>query len=84
MKSGEKMPDAIYDARYFICIYTAKGPNLKRKLESELKTRRSRYVSALTIYEVYRLSLQTKGREVAKMRKTVIERDFEVIPVTLN
>jgi predicted nucleic acid-binding protein len=82
MRSGEKMPETLYDTRYFICVYTAKEPNLKRKLRSELETRRQRYVSAITIHEVYRLSLQAEGREVAKIRKSAIERDFEVIPVT--
>jgi predicted nucleic acid-binding protein len=35
----------------------------------------------MTIHEVYRVSLEEEGREVARMRKRAIERDFEIIDV---
>jgi len=75
------MSDTLYDTRYFLTVYTAKEPALKRKLLKELESDRPRYVSAMTIHEVYRISLEVEGREVAKMRKNAIERDFEVINV---
>ena len=75
------MPETLYDTRYFICIYTAKEPSLRRKLKSELETRKRRFTSAITIHEVYRLSLQDEGREVAKIRRAAIERDFQIINV---
>jgi len=81
MRSGEKMPETLYDTRYFFCVYSAKDSSIRRKLRAELDTRRRRYVSAITIHEVYRLSLQTEGREVARIRKSAIERDFQVINV---
>jgi len=75
------MPETLYDTRHFVCVYSAKDPGLKQKLRTELDTRRRRHVSAITIHEVYRLSLQDEGREVAKIRKAAIERDFHVIDV---
>ena len=75
------MPETLYDTRYFICVYTAKDPDLKRKLKRELETPRARYTSAITIHEVYRLSLQNEGREVARIRKSAIERDFQIIDI---
>jgi predicted nucleic acid-binding protein len=42
------------------------------------------HTSAISIYEIYRLSLQNEGRVVAEMRKTAIERDFEVALVDLQ
>jgi len=75
------MPDLLYDTRYFLAVYTAKEPTLKKKLLKQLQLRRPRYVSAITIHEVYRISLEAEGREVAKMRKTAIERDFRIIDV---
>jgi predicted nucleic acid-binding protein len=74
------MPDTLYDTRFFLAAYAAeKGSGLKVK--SELQTRRRRYVSAITIHEVYRISLEGEGRDVAKIRKASIERDFEIINV---
>ena len=74
------MPDTLYDTRFFLAAYAAdRGPKLK--VRSELQTRKRRYVSAITIHEVYRVSLEGEGRDVARIRKSAIERDFEIIDV---
>jgi predicted nucleic acid-binding protein len=74
------MPDTLYDTRFFLAAYAGeRGPRLQVK--SELQTRKRRYVSAITIHEVYRISLEGEGRDVAKIRKASIERDFEIIDV---
>jgi predicted nucleic acid-binding protein len=75
------MPEILYDTRFFLEVYTAKEPEFKRRLEADLKKPRRRYASAITIHEIYRLTLQNEGRETAKIRKLGIERDFEVINV---
>ena len=74
------MPDTLYDTRFFIATYTAER-GLRLKVKSELQARKRRYVSAITIHEVYRISLEVEGRDVAKIRKSAIERDFEVIDI---
>lgn len=74
------MPDTLYDTRFFLAAYAAE-PRLKSRVKSELQTRKRRYVSAITIHEVYRISLEGEGRDVAKIRKSSIERDFEIINV---
>ena len=81
MRSGEKMPDILYDTRYFLALYTAKEPPLRRRLLAELEKTRRRHTSAIAIHEVYRVSLEEEGRQVAKMRKATMERDFEIIDV---
>lgn len=75
------MSDTLYDTRFFLAVYTAKESTFKRKLPKELESGRSRYVSAITIHEVYRISLEAEGREVARMRTTAIERDFKIVDV---
>jgi len=80
-ESGEKMPETLYDTRFFLEVYTAREPELKRRLEADLKRVRRRYTSAITIHEIYPVTLQNEGRETAKIRKLAIERDFEVINV---
>mgnify|MGYP001039834019 CR=1 FL=1 len=75
------MPDILYDTRFFLRLYTAKELSLKRRLVSELERHRRRYTSAITIHEVYRVSLEEEGRDVARMRKATIERDFQIIDV---
>ena len=75
------MPDILYDTRFFLRLYTAKELSIRRRLISELERRRRRYTSAITIHEVYRVSLEEEGRDVARMRKSTIERDFEIVDV---
>ncbi|MCJ7456239.1 PIN domain-containing protein [Candidatus Bathyarchaeota archaeon] len=75
------MPDILYDTRFFLRLYTAKELSLRRRLVSELERQKRRFASAITIHEVYRVSLEEEGREVARMRKATIERDFEIIDV---
>ncbi len=74
------MPDTLYDTRFFLRAYAAER-SVKSKAKLELQSRKRRYVSAITIHEVYRISLEGEGRDVAKIRKSAIERDFEVIDV---
>jgi predicted nucleic acid-binding protein len=80
MRSGEKMPDTLYDTGFFIAAYTAE-PRLRPQIRSELRARTRKYVSAMTIHEVYRISLEDEGRDVARIRKSAIEKDFEIIDV---
>jgi predicted nucleic acid-binding protein len=75
------MPDILYDTRFFLRLYTAKELSIRSRLISELERRRRRYTSAITIHEVYRVSLEKEGRDVARMRKSTIERDFEIVDV---
>jgi len=74
------MPDTIYDTRFFLAAY-AKDARLRQRVKSELQARKRRYVSAITVHEIYRITLEEAGREVAKIRKAAIERDFEIIDV---
>lgn len=74
------MPDTLYDTRFFLATYAA-GANLKAQVKSELQAHKRRYVSAITIHEVYRITLEGEGRDVAKIRRSAIERDFRVINV---
>jgi predicted nucleic acid-binding protein len=81
MPSGEKMPDILYDTRFFLAKYTVKEHSLRKKLQAELDIGKPRYTSAITIHEVYRIALETEGREVARIRKAAIQKDFQIIDV---
>ena len=63
------MHKAIYDSMFFIEFFYSKDENLRRKTKEE-KGRKEKYVSAVTLHEVYKLSLAREGREVATLRAT--------------
>ena len=38
-------------------------------------------MSSITIYEIYKISLENEGKDVAKLRTDTIEKEFEIIDV---
>jgi predicted nucleic acid-binding protein len=74
------MPDTIYDTRFFLAAY-GKKVGIGQAAKSELQARRRRFVSAITIHEIYRITLQEEGREVARIRRAAVEKDFQVIGI---
>jgi predicted nucleic acid-binding protein len=72
----------LFETRYFWAVFTAKNGEVVRRLKSLFDKAKSRYASSITVYEVYRLTLANEGESVARLRSTVIDRDFEIIDVT--
>ncbi len=66
------MPRTTYDTRFFV---------EPQSTTSEIRRERDKAVSSIVVHEVYRLSLQKEGRQVAQLRAGLMGKDFEVIPV---
>ena len=74
------MPDkAVFDTRFFSEYFYSNDSNFLKKLSELILRTRSRFISSVTIYEVYRLALGREGRDVAQLRVDVMQRDFQVI-----
>jgi predicted nucleic acid-binding protein len=43
--------------------------------------REKRYVSVVTVHELYKLSLEKDGRDVAELRTRLVVKEFGVIPM---
>ena|SRR5579875_218755 len=72
----------LFETRYFLERLTTKDPEQLGKLRSLLyKSGGRRLVSVITIYEVYKISLEEEGRDVAKIRVDAIEREYEVVGI---
>jgi predicted nucleic acid-binding protein len=74
------MNKAVYDTRFFMEFYNSKDPALLEKIRKE-KSRREKYVSAIAIHELYKLSLANEGKEVAKLKVTFLKQEFKIVPV---
>ncbi len=70
-----------YDTRFFAEYFYSPNQQLVRKLKEELRKDSERFVSSLTIHEIYRLVLNSDGRDVAVLRSNTIRRDFQVMDV---
>jgi len=75
------MSSAIYDSRFFVEHFYNPDEDVKKRIREEIRKTKRRYVSAVVIHEVYRLSLEKEGREVAKMRIDLMMKDFKVVDV---
>lgn len=75
------MPRSVYDTRFFIEYFYSTSLDDLSKTKEEIKKTRDRYVSTITLHEVFRLSLEKEGREVAKIRRKTIEQHFRVLDV---
>jgi predicted nucleic acid-binding protein len=70
---------SLYDTRFFFEHYYSDDPSTLKKTKNELSSRKPRYVSVMTIHELYKLILEKEGRDVARLRILLVAKDFKVI-----
>jgi toxin FitB len=75
------MPDRVYDTRFFIEHFYSSNEKTRERTKREILTNKTKYVSVITLHEIYRLTLQKEGRETAQLRVSLISKDFEVVEV---
>jgi len=71
----------LYDTRYFWEIYTTQDPDRITRLRSLLVERRHRFVSSITLYELYKLSVANEGKDVAELRCLLAKKDMQMVSV---
>ena len=71
----------VYDTRFFMEYFYTTDEKLLTKMKESLRRERDRYISVITLHEVYSLVLAKEGRKVAKSRAEILERDFKVVKV---
>jgi predicted nucleic acid-binding protein len=75
------MSRIVYDTRFFIEHYYSKDKQVLRKTTEEIRKTKQKYISAIVIHEIYQLTLQKEGRQTAKIRTNLLEKDFKAINV---
>ncbi len=75
------MNRAVFDTRFFIECYYSPSDSQTKWLADKVKSVKERFISSIVLHEVYQLTLRRDGREMAKLRTTLLEQDYEVIDV---
>ena len=75
------MPNLVYDTRFFIEHFYSTNEKVQEATKREILVNKAKYVSVITLHEIYRLTLQKEGREVAEVRVNLVSKDFEVVGV---
>ncbi len=75
------MPKALFETRFFIHFFASADPSKHRKLFDLMRRYDSRLVSAITLLEIYKLSIEREGKDAAELRAARITKEFMSIPV---
>jgi predicted nucleic acid-binding protein len=76
------MPRAVFETRFFIHFFASGNPNIHRRLLALMGQYQPKLVSTITLFELYKLSLEREGKETAETRAARIRGEFQVLPVT--
>ncbi len=71
--------ESLYDTRFFFDHYYSSDQGTLNWTKNELARRGSKYVSVVTVHEFYKLVLEKEGRDVAKLRTALMEKEFTVL-----
>jgi len=71
----------LFETRYFWSVFTTKDPDQLRKLRIIFENARKKFASAVSIYEVYKLTLSQEGKAVADLRTDTIKKQFTMVEV---
>jgi len=75
------MSSALFETRFFIYFFASPDPSTHRQLLGLMRKYDTRLVSAITLFEIYKLSLEREGKETAETRISRIRNEFDVTPV---
>lgn len=71
----------LFETRYFWAVFTSRDQETTSRLKTLFDRAKTAYASAVTVYEVYRQTLESEDRSVARLRSGTIRRDFNIIDV---
>ncbi|MDG6976032.1 MAG: PIN domain-containing protein [Nitrososphaerota archaeon] len=71
----------LFETRFFWAVFTSQNAKTTAGLRSLFDRAKTVYVSSVSIYEVYKQTLASEDRSVARLRADTMERDFHVIEV---
>jgi predicted nucleic acid-binding protein len=75
------MPRLICDTRFFVECFFSDNTQLQVNAKDLVTKNKDRYVSAVTLHELYLLELTRRGREIAKLRVQGVQDAFRIAAV---
>lgn len=71
----------LFETRYFWAVFTSRDPEVTGRLKALFSKAKPAYASSISVYEIYKQTLENEDKSVAKLRASTIIRDFEIIDV---
>ena len=70
-----------YDTRFLIELYYASELAIKEKIKNVLLVSKPNYLSTAALSEIYKLTLEKEGKDVAEIRANSLAKDFRLVDV---
>jgi predicted nucleic acid-binding protein len=70
-----------YDTRFLIELFYSAEAETKEEVRMALVGSRPNYLSTAALSEIYKLTLEKEGKEVAEVRANSLARDFRLVDV---
>ena len=70
-----------YDTRFLIELFYAEETETKEQVRRALVGSRPNFLSTAALSEIYKLTLEKEGSDVAEMRANSLARDFRLVDV---
>ena len=75
------MKGSSYDTRFLIELFYAGEADTREKVMRALLDSRPNFLSNAALSEIYKLTLEKEGMNVAELRASTLERDFRLVDV---
>lgn len=76
------MSRGFFETRFFIHFFASPDADTHRKLLALMARYQAKLVSTITIFEIYKLSLEREGRDTAETRTARMRKEFQLVPVS--
>jgi predicted nucleic acid-binding protein len=70
-----------FDTRFLIELFYAGGTDTKEKVRRALLESKPNYLSTAALSEIYKLTLEKEGKDVAELRANSLAKDFRLVSV---
>jgi hypothetical protein len=70
-----------YDTRFLVLLYYSSDRNQQARIKEILLRSKPNYMSTAVLSEIYMLTLQKEGRDVADIRWRSLAKDFRLVDV---
>jgi predicted nucleic acid-binding protein len=70
-----------YDTRFLIELFYSEESETREEVRRALVGSRPNYLSTAALSEMYKLTLEREGKDVAEMRANILARDFRLVDV---
>ena len=75
------MKGASYDTRFLVELFYSSQANTQNRIRDVLLTSKPNFLSTAALSEIYKLTLEKEGKDIAEIRAGSLTKDFRLVDV---